>query len=106
MLRARVHKGQRAAARERTDTAGVILLLMVVWRLVRPLGFRDGGGHLVQWRLLDYVSRSDEPAGAKCTGLARGAGESLRDLALVITAPASCNRLRVKGGKTRKKPLP
>ena len=52
MLRARVHKGQRAAARERTDMAGVILLLMVVWRLVRPRGFRDGGGHLVQWRLL------------------------------------------------------
>ena len=35
------------------------------WRLVWPLGFRDCGRHLVQWRLLDYVSRSEEPAGAR-----------------------------------------
>ena len=35
------------------------------WKLGRPLSFRDGGGHLVQWRLLDYVSRSEEPAGAR-----------------------------------------
>ena len=69
------------------------------WKLVRPLGFRDGGGHLVQWRLFDYVSRSDEPAGTKCRSRTERRSNHCEDLALVITAPASCNRLRVKGGK-------
>ena len=96
--------------RVRTDTAGVILLLMVVWIVFTggSSGRSASGmaaGICAQWHPLDFVSRSDDPCGgAKCRSRHWSAG------AITARSRSSnhracnrfvCNSCRVEGGKTR-----
>ena len=85
-------QGTRAAARDahrhgRGDLAVDGGLDSFHWGLVQSLGVRDGGGHLVQWRLLT-TSRCLMTVGGEA-GLATGCGNNHCEIAPVITAPAT-----------------